>query len=174
MTHAVPNAGGTSASPSTVVEFLDARSETDFLGENYPFWGRAVLTLMQRMGPETDPELERLIRIFEDYYSGGNTDESIRAVRLQVSEARGLGFWRDDSVLGRKYRCLNAIATSVSDAASYRSTSGWLYHEWQYGLETAFDLIQLGGVGEAEMVQFLDTAWKIHRESHAAREGGCP
>lgn len=56
---------------------------------------------------------------------------------------RGAGFWRDDSPIGLKYRCLYNLAYSREENLADR-------YYWQYGVESSFGLINLASDKEKE------------------------
>ena len=101
------------------------------------FWVRTVLDLMGLLGEETDADLDRLIGTLRGYYKGtGVSGAEIDDVPHEIVRLRGPGFWRDDAALGLKYRCLNAIASSAEKNDGDPD-------DWQYGILTALQLINL-------------------------------
>lgn len=130
-----------------LVEHLDRQA---FDPPNYLFWTRTVCAAMSLIGLETDPDLERMIRQVLDYHAGtGGDADAIDNIRHEIVRLRGLAFWGDADSLGLKYRCLNAIACSRE----------WVlargYDEWQYGVVTAFQLINHHHDKDGLLIQFI-------------------
>ena len=122
----------------TISEFLiEDISCRAFDGCNFLFWVRTVIDAMKLIGPETDSNLERMSKLLLDYHAGTDvTPEEVDGIGRKIALLRGVGYWRDDSPIGLKYRCIIAIASSREENLND------LYY-WQYGIVTAFDLINL-------------------------------
>ena len=127
----------------TLHDYIVGLDERLLVGRFHGFWVRMTFDLMGTMGPETDPDLERLSTALMGYAEAPDTPAgTVRDIRSAIVHLRGPGFWRDNSVLGRKYRCLNAIASS-------REENEADVYNWAYGITTALDLI---GDGDGDAI----------------------
>lgn len=122
------------------------------------FWVRTIIALANQMGEETDAPLECLVARLLDYHSGGPTSgKEIDEIPHEIVRLRGPSYWRDDSVLGRKYRVINAIASSA--AANDADPDNWMY-----GVVTAFQLLNLSGDKDDEIVSQVKSEMKKFEE----------
>ena len=92
---------------------------------------------MALLGPDTDKVLERMTQRLLDYHLGIHID--IEDIDGKTGIARELGakrlnYWRDNTPLGLKYRCLSSIASS-------RERNLEDLYDWQYGIVSAFQSI---------------------------------
>jgi len=116
---------------------LDGIPESAFGEQNFSFWIKCVVDGMDLIGPETDSHLEDMIGALLDYYGSADVSpEVVERIPSEIVRLRGTGFWRDDSRLGLKYRCISNLACSREKNLED------LYY-WQYGVESSFDLIDL-------------------------------
>ena len=129
-----------------IMEHLSYKAENP---PNFLLWVRSVLGAMVFLGPDTDADLERLTKELLGYHSGADIPGvRIDSIRKEIVQLRGGQFWSDESVLGLKYRCLNAIATS-------RETSMADIGEWEYGVVTAFDIINMHHDKDQFLIEFV-------------------
>ena len=118
---------------------LDDIPESVFEERNFYFWVKCVVDALELIGPGTDSDLENMSRQLLDYYGAGDVNtETVEQIPREIVRLRGVGFWNDDTPIGLKYRCLWAIASS-------RERNLADLYDWQYGVVTAFDNINLGG-----------------------------
>ncbi len=123
---------------------LDDLPESVFEERNFYFWVKCVIDALDLLGPETDSHLEEMSRLLLDYYGGADVSaEAVKQILREIVRLRGVGFWRDDSPIGLKYRCLYNLAYSREENLAD------LYY-WQYGVESSFDLINLSNDNEKE------------------------
>lgn len=99
----------------TLDTYLIDELDPSFFEEAYfAFWVGLVLDAMAWLGPETDPKLERLSALVLQTYSGDEAaSQALQTLPQEIVRLRGVGFWRDSSPLGLKYRCLNAIGSPI-------------------------------------------------------------
>jgi hypothetical protein len=133
----------------TIDEFLQNLPEKAFDHPNFYFWIRNVIDAIGLLGPETERDLERYSRLLLDHHSGVDISEGVlEDIRHDIVRTRGRGFWRDDSVMGLKYRCLNAIAST-------RDQNLADLYDWQYGIVTAFQLINLDDRKDRALIDLI-------------------
>jgi len=122
----------------TIDEFLIEHLEPTLFEEPYfYFWVKTVLEAMELLGPETDDDLNRLRHLLLEYYTTDNIPaERIDDIPHEIVRLRGVSYWNDTSPLGLKYRCLNAVGSSIEANRADLDN-------WQYGIVTAFQLINL-------------------------------
>ena len=129
-----------------IMEHLSYKAESP---PNFLLWVRSVLGAMVFLGPDTDADLERLIRELLDYYSGADIPGvRIDSIRREIVKLRGVQAWEDESTLGLKYRCLNAIATS-------REANMADIGEWEYGVVTAFEIVNTHHDKDQFLINFI-------------------
>jgi len=115
------------------------------------FWVETVIAALSLLDNESDHELDKLFIEIQHIYQNYKQNEELPIFSMgdKVRSLRGGGFWRDESTLGVKYRCLVAIGTppDKSDKDNY---------DWWYGVVTAFQLI-LGIVSDdAIVIEFIE------------------
>ena len=121
------------------VSILDNIPESVFEERNFYFWVRCVVDAMELLGPDTDEDLKRMCQSLLDYHAGADVAPEI--IDGMTCEIVWLGVdtsWKNTSALGLKYRCLWAIASS-------RERNLADLYDWQYGVVTAFENINLHG-----------------------------
>ena len=115
-----------------------------FEERNFYFWVKCGIDALDLLGPETDGHLENIKRLLLDYYGSVDVSpEVVERIPSEIVRLRGVGFWRDDSPIGLKYRCLYNLAHSREENLAD------LYN-WQYGVESSFDLINLANHKDRE------------------------
>ncbi len=115
-----------------------------FEERNFYFWVKCVIDALDLIGPETDSHLENTKRLLLDYYGAANVSpEAVKQISREIVRLRGAAFWRDDSPIGLKYRCLYNLAHSREENLAD-------LYDWQYGVESSFDLINLSNDKEKE------------------------
>ena len=120
-------------------------------GEPYfRFWTLTVIDAMGLLGTETDGDLQRLCQLLLDHHNGfGVKSEEVERIRQEIVRLRGAAFWGEETPLGLKYRCLNAIASSrVQRLAN-------IHQSWQYGLVTAFQTINFQGDKDEALIDLV-------------------
>lgn len=123
---------------------LDNISESAFEERNFYFWVRCVIDALDLIGPETDSHLEEMSSLLLDYYGAADVSpDAIERIPREIQRLRGITYWRDNSPLGLKYRCINNLAYS-------REKNLEDIYYWQYGLVSSFDLINLDNDKEKE------------------------
>ena len=121
--------------PSLDEYLIDVLDDADFDEPNMLTWIRLVFDLTSLLGEETDIDLERMwATLLAHYETCCIADSEIEGMRSEIVRLRGVGFWRDDSPLGLKFRCLNAVATT-------RTENKRDLYNWRYGIVTAIQLI---------------------------------
>jgi hypothetical protein len=104
---------------------------------NYPFWVRTVIDATGFLGPQTDTSLERLTELLLSYHSGADMDDdTLLDYKGEILRPKGVAIYSDMSPLGLKYRSLMAVGLSRKTAK--------INDTWQYGVVTAFELINYG------------------------------
>ena len=119
-----------------LIEYLD---EQAYAEPNFRFWVQTVVDAMTLLGPDTDSNLEYLTQRLLDYYDGTDvSSEDIDGKNGINREIGRLGITssKNMSPLADKYRCLWAIAFS-------RERNLENLYDWQYGIVTAFQTINL-------------------------------
>ena len=118
---------------------LDDLPESVFGEHNFYFWVRCVIDAMDLLGPETDDNLKRMCQSLLDYHSGADVaSETIDGMTREIVRLGVDTSWKNTSPLGLKYRCLWAIASS-------RKRNLADLYDWQYGVVTAFENLNLHG-----------------------------
>jgi len=116
-----------------------------FEERTFHFWVKCVIDALALLGPETDSHLEEMSRLLLDYSSGIDVSSgAIEQIPREIVRLRGVGFWRDDSPLGLKYRCISNLAHSREKNLEDP------YYWWGYALQSSFDLINLNDDKEKE------------------------
>ena len=131
-------------------DFLaDHLDERAYHQPNFYFWVRTVCEAMSFVGPETDADLEGMIRQLENHHAGhGVAADVVDKMRDQVVRLRGARFCADTTSLGLKYRCFNAIADS-------REQNLADLDNWQYGVRIAWQTINFYDDKDQELIQFI-------------------
>lgn len=112
----------------TLDAYLDTLGERDdvlFTGVHYRFWVDLVCDLAESISPDTEETLTQIVQTLRSYYHTGTGEDAVKAIRKAIVATRGPGFWRDFSLLGTKYRCIWAIATTVEE--NEKDTNDWVY-----------------------------------------------
>src|SRR5579884_2063361 len=89
-------------------DFVLLHEDRLFVTGNHQTWLEVVMDLLTLIEPHRDEKIEQLK---EDLFAG-----DAARVRSEILRLHGPGFWRDESPSGRKYRVLNAMATSEAEA----------------------------------------------------------
>jgi len=134
----------------TIDEFLlnDINSRA-FNENNFYFWLKSVIDSLNLLGSETDSNLERIIRLLLDYYTGADiTSEAIDSIPSEILALRGKSSWMDNSQLGIKYRC-------ISDIAASRERNLADLYDWQYGVVSAFGLINFHDNKDQDLIALI-------------------
>ena len=133
----------------TVTELLLDDDLVVYSKPYFLFWIITAIHAMTFLGPETDIDLKRLCQLLLDHYHELGVDsQAIDGIRHEIVRLRGINFWGETTPLALKYRCLNAIASS-------RKQSLDDIHSWQYGLVTAFQIINFHGDKEEALIDLV-------------------
>jgi hypothetical protein len=132
-----------------ISDFLDNVVDHELYNQTHSyFWASTVVEALQMLGSETEPDLERLIRLILDYHSGkAINDETMDGIGREIVRLKGVGFWGNTTPLGLKYRCINAFGGS-------HETKRW-NDNWLYGIVTAIDLINLNTDKDKELIALI-------------------
>src|ERR1051325_1703363 len=132
-----------------ISEFLiDNVGEQAYGQPGFYFWIRTVIDAMDLLGPVTDPDLERLCRLLLDYHSGGQVgSEVIDGIRGEIKRL-GFTYGKGRTPLDLKYRCIWNIANS-------RERNLADLYDWQYGIVTAFQNINLDGDKDQALIALI-------------------
>lgn len=123
---------------------LDDVPESVFGEHNFYFWVKCVIDALDLLGSETDEDLKRMCQLLLDYHTGADVaPETIEGMRREIVRLGVDTSWKNTSPLGLKYRCLWAIASS-------REMNLADLYNWQYGVVTAFENINLHDDKEKE------------------------
>lgn len=135
----------------TIDEFLIDDISPEAYGEpNFLFWTQTVIDAMALLGPETDSDLQRLCQLLLDYYSGFDVEpKAIEDIRQEIVCLKGVSFWGETTPIALKYRCLNAIASSRAQRLDD------IHQSWQYGLVTAFQIVNLQGDKDEALIKLV-------------------
>ena len=124
---------------------LDDIPESVFEERNFYFWVKCVVDALELIGPGTDSDLENMSRQLLDYYGAGDVNtETVEQIPREIVRLRGVGFWRDDSPIGLKYRCISNLAHSRERNREDP------YYWWGYALKSSFELINFTDDKEKE------------------------
>ena len=128
----------------TLDDFLMGELDEAFFEPSYRlFWIRTALSSMHVLGDETDAHLERFCETILKYYTGETPSKQvITSIPEEMSQLREIRSRSDNSVLGLKYRCVNAIAEEDM-------------YEWYYGIVPAFQLINFSDQNDQVLVTLL-------------------
>ena len=128
---------------------------TDHLDEraydqpNFLFWVRTVCEAMSFLGPETDADLKDMLRQLQDHLAGAEVAAAvIDEMRRRIVRSMTINECEPASPLGLKYRRLNAIADS-------RERNLADLYDWQYGVVTAWQIINLRDDNDQALIQFI-------------------
>lgn len=118
---------------------LDNLPESVYEERNFYFWVRTVIDAIDLLGSETDDDLKRMCQSLLDYHAGADVaSETINGMTREIVRLGVDTSWKNTSPFGLKYRCLWAIASS-------RKRNLADLYDWQYGVLTAFENINLHG-----------------------------
>ena len=124
---------------------LDCIPCDTFEEHNSYFWVKCVVDSLELIGSETDSHLESMTRQLLNYYGVGDVNaETIEHIPREIVRLRGVGFWRDDSPIGLKYRCISNLAHSRERNREDP------YYWWGYALKSSFELINFTDDKEKE------------------------
>lgn len=72
-----------------------------------------MIDALNLIGPETDSHLEETSRLLLEYSRTADVSpEAIERIPREIVRLRGITYSRDNSPLGRKYRCIKSLAHS--------------------------------------------------------------
>jgi hypothetical protein len=143
--------------PSLDDYLIDVLDDTDFDEPYFLTWIRLVFEFTSLLGEDSDSDLERMWGTLLAYYESHRVpDSEIEDMRTEIVRLKGVGFWRDDSRLGLKFRCLNAVASTKAENEKD------LYN-WRYGVVTALQLINTLPGNEAFMLTRIQNTLLPHR-----------
>lgn len=141
----------------TIDEFLidDLGDDLLFVPSYHRFWVHMVLDCMDMIGNETEADLDRLCSVIRRlYFFDLVSVASLNSICSAIRPHTGNFAWKDNSVLGLKYLCLNALTASrrMERLSSSFTMDDWLY-EWKYGIVTAFQIINLDEKKDRSLIE---------------------
>ena len=115
------------------------------------FWIDTIIESFIFIDLYIEPLLDELIAELRLYYLNSNRSINL-AVRDKIERWKGKEFPKDNTPLGRKYRCLYAIATTIEVNMSD-------IDDWVYGIVTSFELINFKNDKDDVIIQFIKDRW---------------